>query len=75
MLVCKGGLSEEERAYLIVRVPRKPGDASLADAEHWIVDYKTVRREKDREEADSSGTQKPARRWKRDTDDYATDLR
>jgi len=50
MLVCRDGLSEEERADLIVRIPRRPGDASLSDAEHWIVDYKTGRREKDQEE-------------------------
>ncbi|MEK6778712.1 MAG: UvrD-helicase domain-containing protein [Candidatus Deferrimicrobiota bacterium] len=50
MLVCKDGLSEEERADLVVRTPRRPGDAERADAEHWIVDYKTGRREKDQEE-------------------------
>ena len=40
MLVCRNGLSEEERADLIVRSPR----------EHWVVDYKTGRREKESEE-------------------------
>ncbi len=39
MLVCGGGESKEERADLVVRSPR----------EHWIVDYKTGRREKETE--------------------------
>ena len=50
MLVCRDGLSEEDRADLVVRIPRRSGDASLSDGEHWIVDYKTGRREKEEEE-------------------------
>jgi hypothetical protein len=41
MLACGEGLSREERADLIVRGPR---------GEHWVVDYKTGRREKESEE-------------------------
>ena len=41
MLECGEGLSREERADLIVRGPR---------GEHWVVDYKTGRREKESEE-------------------------
>jgi ATP-dependent exoDNAse (exonuclease V) beta subunit len=50
MLVCKDGLSEEERADLIVRAPARPGKSERQDEEHWIVDYKTGRREKEQEE-------------------------
>jgi ATP-dependent helicase/nuclease subunit A len=50
MLACREGLSREERADLIVRSPRRPGKSEGADAEHWIVDYKTGRREKESEE-------------------------
>jgi ATP-dependent helicase/nuclease subunit A len=42
MLACREGLSREERADLIVRGPR---------GEHWVVDYKTGRREKESEES------------------------
>src|SRR5512134_217678 len=49
MLVCREGISREERADLIVRVPRRPGKPDRADEEHWIVDYKTGRREKESE--------------------------
>jgi CRISPR/Cas system-associated exonuclease Cas4 (RecB family) len=47
MLVCRGGLSSEERADLVVKDPVRPGEAG---AEHWVVDYKTGRREKETEE-------------------------
>jgi hypothetical protein len=50
MLACREGLSREERADLIVRSPRRPGKSEGADAEYWIVDYKTGRREKESEE-------------------------
>jgi ATP-dependent helicase/nuclease subunit A len=50
MLECRDGLSREERADLIVRSPRLPGEAERAGAEHWIVDYKTGRREKEPEQ-------------------------
>jgi ATP-dependent helicase/nuclease subunit A len=50
LLVCRNGRSDMDRADLIVRAPRGPGNASLSDAEHWIVDYKTGRREKESEE-------------------------
>ena len=40
LLACRDGISKEERADLIVRSPR----------EHWVVDYKTGRREKESEE-------------------------
>ncbi|HSL92071.1 MAG TPA: UvrD-helicase domain-containing protein, partial [Candidatus Limnocylindrales bacterium] len=50
MLACRDGLSREERADLIVRVPRRTGETDGSDAEHWVVDYKTGRREKESEE-------------------------
>jgi hypothetical protein len=49
MLACGGGLSSEERADLIVRAPRHPGKPEGAAVEHWIVDYKTGRREAESE--------------------------
>jgi ATP-dependent helicase/nuclease subunit A len=48
MLVCRGGLSSEERADLVVKKPVRHGEAG---SEHWVVDYKTGRREKETEEA------------------------
>ncbi|MBI5576700.1 MAG: UvrD-helicase domain-containing protein [Deltaproteobacteria bacterium] len=50
LLACSGGMSNEERADLIVRMPVRPGNAEKTGAEHWVVDYKTGRREKDSEE-------------------------
>jgi ATP-dependent helicase/nuclease subunit A len=50
MLACRGGLSTEERADLIVSAPRRPGDTEGEAAEHWIVDYKTGRRETESED-------------------------
>jgi hypothetical protein len=49
MLACRDGLSREERADLIVRAPGRPGKSEGPEAEHWIVDYKTGRREKESE--------------------------
>jgi hypothetical protein len=49
LLECRNGLSDMDRADLIVRAPRRPRNASRSDAEHWIVDYKTGRRERESE--------------------------
>ncbi|HEY7586085.1 MAG TPA: UvrD-helicase domain-containing protein [Candidatus Deferrimicrobiaceae bacterium] len=49
MLECRDGISREERADLIVRASRRQGETESAGAEHWIVDYKTGRREKEQE--------------------------
>jgi hypothetical protein len=49
MLECRDGISREERADLIVRAPRRAGETESAGAEHWIVDYKTGRRDKEQE--------------------------
>jgi hypothetical protein len=51
MLSCRDGISREERADLIVKFPRPSGEAERGGAEHWIVDYKTGRREKEEEDA------------------------
>ncbi len=47
LLTCRGGRADEERADLVVRVPR-PADAG--GDEYWVVDYKTGRRESGEEE-------------------------
>jgi len=48
----RGGWSGEERADLVVRFPEGSGkEGGTAPGEHWVVDYKTGRREMDQEEA------------------------
>jgi ATP-dependent helicase/nuclease subunit A len=49
LLACRGGWSGEERADLVVRFPAGPSGA--APGGHWVVDYKTGRREPEAEEA------------------------
>ncbi len=49
MLECRDGISREERADLVVRTPRSPAETERPGAEHWIVDYKTGRRDKEQE--------------------------
>jgi len=52
MFSFRGGWSGEERADLVVRFPGGGGKQSGAmPGEHWVVDYKTGRREMDQEEA------------------------
>ncbi len=51
MLSCGGGWSKEERADLVVRFSGQPAGKEDNGGWHWVVDYKTGRREKDREEA------------------------
>jgi ATP-dependent helicase/nuclease subunit A len=51
MLSCRGGWSKEERADLVVRLSGQPAGKEDGGGEHWVVDYKTGRREKDQEEA------------------------
>jgi ATP-dependent exoDNAse (exonuclease V) beta subunit len=50
LLMCGNGRSDLDRADLIVRAPVRPGEAGKAGADHWIVDYKTGRRQKETEE-------------------------
>jgi len=51
MFSFRGGWSGEERADLVVRFPGRGGKGSgTAPGEHWIIDYKTGPREKEREE-------------------------
>jgi CRISPR/Cas system-associated exonuclease Cas4 (RecB family) len=51
MLSCRGGWSKEERADLVVRLSGQPAGKEENSGEHWVVDYKTGRREMDQEEA------------------------
>ncbi|MGE5753149.1 MAG: UvrD-helicase domain-containing protein [Deltaproteobacteria bacterium] len=51
LLCCVSGVAREERADLVVRAPHPPGAPPRDDVEHWVVDYKTGRREKETEEA------------------------
>jgi ATP-dependent helicase/nuclease subunit A len=51
MLSCRGGRSKEERADLVVRLSGQAAGREDGGGEHWVVDYKTGRREMDQEEA------------------------
>ncbi|NJD62744.1 MAG: hypothetical protein FIA93_08490, partial [Deltaproteobacteria bacterium] len=50
LLACGNDMAREERADLVVRAPRPPGGGARQDAEHWVIDYKTGRRERETEE-------------------------
>jgi ATP-dependent helicase/nuclease subunit A len=50
LLACGNGAATEERADLVVRAPRPPGGPPREESEHWVIDYKTGRREKETEE-------------------------
>lgn len=49
MLSCRGGWSRQERADLVVRFP--PGEEGTLSGEHWIIDYKTGKRDREQEGA------------------------
>ncbi len=48
MLSCRNGWSKLERADLVVRFP---SGGAAASGEHWVIDYKTGRRDREREGA------------------------
>ncbi len=51
MLSCRGGWSKQERADLVVRFPmRAAGKDGIASGEHWVIDYKTGKRDREQEE-------------------------
>jgi ATP-dependent helicase/nuclease subunit A len=51
MLSCRGGWSKQERADLVVRFPmRSAGKDGIRSGEHWVIDYKTGRRDREQEE-------------------------
>jgi ATP-dependent exoDNAse (exonuclease V) beta subunit len=51
LISCRGGWSKEERADLIVCLSGRSAGKEENSGEHWVVDYKTGRREMDQEEA------------------------
>jgi hypothetical protein len=51
MLSCRGGWSQQERADLVVRFPTgAAGKDGFASGEHWVIDYKTGKRDREQEE-------------------------
>jgi ATP-dependent helicase/nuclease subunit A len=50
LLSCRGGWSKQERADLVVRFPTGAGKDGIASGEHWVIDYKTGKRDREQEE-------------------------